>query len=243
MSEENSTKATFPELPAAIEGRLRELADTLKSTLGDNLVSLVVFGSAARGGWKEGRSDVDLVLVLREASREALLAISNTMTVARTALRFEAVLLTAEEIPRAADVFPLFYDDIRSCHVLLAGKDAFADLEISDKHRRLRIEQELREMQIRLRRAVVDSLGAPQSIAGAVERKVRQMRGPMHALLLLKKTALRDDTLPTLLEAAKEAWGVDVSALSNVRKDAVTALDAVNQLLGRMIDEVDRMEG
>jgi len=241
MSEETS-KSGGRTLPAAIDGRLRELADTLRSHLGDNLVSLVVFGSAVRGGWKEGRSDVDLVLVLRDSSHEALLSISNTLTVARSALRFEAVILTADEIPRAADVFPLFYDDIRGCHVLLAGKDAFADLEISDKHRRLRVEQELREMQIRLRRAVVDSLGAPQQLAGAVERKIKQMRGPMHALLGLRKTPATDDTLPTLMEKAHEVWKVDVAPLSAVRKDAIAALDALNQLLARMIDEADRME-
>jgi len=143
MSERDST-SRGRQLPSAVEGRLGELAGTLRSQLGDNLVSLLVFGSAVRGGWAQGRSDVDLVLVLREPSHDALLSISNTLTVARTALRFEAVILSADEISRAADVFPLFYDDIRSCHVLLAGKDVFADLEISDKHRRLRIEQELR---------------------------------------------------------------------------------------------------
>ena len=127
-------------LPAAIRSRLDELAKTLETQLGNNLVSLLAFGSAARGGWDSARSDVDLVLVLKDPSTKELLSIANTLTVARTALRFEAVILQEDEIHRAADVFPLFYDDIRSCHVLLAGKDAFANLEISDAHRRVRIE-------------------------------------------------------------------------------------------------------
>jgi len=233
---------SFSKLPETVRGRLTELASTLATELGENLVSLIVFGSAVRGGWRQGASDVDLVLVLKDPKRDALLAVANTLTVARTAFRFEAVILGADEIPRAADVFPLFYDDIRSCHVVLAGKDPFAELDISDQFRRLRVEQELREEQIRLRRAVVDSLGAPQQLAGAVERKVKQLRGPLHALLGLRRTPAADDTLPVLLEKAASVYGVDTAALSRVREAPEAAHGALEKLLDVMIQEVDRME-
>ena len=229
-------------LPEAVRARLNELASTLSDQLGDNLKALVVFGSAIRGGWRQGTSDVDLLLVLKNPNRDALLSVANTLTVARTAFRFEAMILGADEIPRAADVFPLFYDDIKRCHALLHGEDPFAELTISDQFRRLRIEQELREEQIRLRRAVVDSLGAEQQLAGAVERKLKQLRGPLHALLTLRKTAAGNDTLSVLLEKAKEIYGVDTSVLSNIRKDPGLAHDTLAKLLDAMIQEVDRME-
>lgn len=230
-------------LPAAAEKKLGELAKTLENQLGKNLVSLLAYGSVARGGWVEGKSDVDLVLVLKDPSPQVLLSIANTLTIARTALQFETMILKEDEIHRAADVFPLFYDDIRSCHVLLAGKDAFANLEISDAHRRVRIEQELREVQIRLRRAVVDSLGSENHVAGAIERKIKQIRGPVFALLALRKTPAANDELKTVLAKAHEVWNVDVAPMQDVRKDPPRALDALNDLLSRMIDEVDRMEG
>jgi len=229
-------------LPASIRSRLEELAKTLETQLGKNLVSLLAFGSAARGAWDSARSDVDLVLVVKDPSTKELLSIANTLTVARTALRFEAVILQEDEIHRAADVFPLFYDDIRSCHVLLAGKDAFANLEISDAHRRVRIEQELREVQIRLRRVVIDTLGAPNPLAGAVERKVKQIRGPIFALLALRKTPADNDHLDTVLAKARDVWKVDVRPLQSPRKNATKALETLNTLLSAMIDEVDRME-
>lgn len=229
-------------MPAPIRQRLEQLAHTLQVQLGPKLVSLLVFGSAARGGYEEGRSDVDLVLVLKDSAPEVLLAIANTLTVARTALRFETVILKEDEIARAADVFPLFYDDIRSCHLLLAGKDVFANLPISDAHRRVRIEQELRECQIRMRRVVVDSMGAPQALAGAIERKVKQIRSPMHALLHLRKTPPLDDKLETVLAKARDEWMVDIKYLSQARKNPTKALEVFNTLLTRMIEEVDRME-
>ncbi len=229
-------------LPASIRSRLEELAIMLETQLGKNLVSLLAFGSAARGGWDNARSDVDLVLVVKDPSTKELLSIANTLTVARTALRFEAVILQEDEIHRAADVFPLFYDDIRSCHVLLAGKDVFAHLEISDAHRRVRIEQELREAQIRLRRVVVDTLGAPNPLAGAIDRKVKQLRSAVFGLLALRKTPADNDHLDTVLAKARDVWKVDIKHLQNARKNPIKALEALNTLLSAMIDEVDRME-
>ena len=62
---------------------------------------------------------------------------------ARASARIEVMILHRDEIPRAADVFPLLYDDVRSCHAVLHGSDPFAQLVVHDEHRRLRIEQEL----------------------------------------------------------------------------------------------------
>jgi hypothetical protein len=151
------------------------------------------------------------------------------------------MLLVEREIPRAADVFPLFYDDIRACHVLLSGSDPFADLVISDHHRRLRIEQELREASIRLRRAVVDAAGSMPHVSGVVERKLKQVRGPLLALLTLKGKAC-EPQLPAVLAAAGEAYGLDVGPLRRIREDARAAHGALVKLLTAAADDVDSME-
>jgi predicted nucleotidyltransferase len=228
-------------LPAPVRRRLSELQHSLERSLGDDLSGLLVFGSAARGEYREGRSDVDLAVVLREAPRDKLEAISNALTLARYAARIEAIVLTTAEIPRAADVFPLLYDDIRRCNVVLAGKDPFSALVISDRHRRLRIEQELREAQIRLRRAVIDAEGSAEMLGGAVLRKVRQIRGPLRALLALRGVTAGDD-LDEVLNAAGAAYEVDVTALRAVHDAPNRAHEALEKLLAAAVDDVDRME-
>ncbi|MCS6901076.1 MAG: nucleotidyltransferase domain-containing protein, partial [Myxococcales bacterium] len=91
-------------LPESLRKRLQGLQGELMRLLGDNLVALLVFGSAARGEFREETSDVDLVVVVREATGEALEVMANPLQVARSAARIEAMVLVAEEIPRAADV-------------------------------------------------------------------------------------------------------------------------------------------
>ncbi|WP_437572693.1 nucleotidyltransferase domain-containing protein [Sorangium sp. So ce542] len=237
----NATGSAVSRLPAPVQARLVELKDSLERALGDRLACLLVYGSAARGGYRDGQSDVDLMVVLEEASRESLDAIANALRLARYAARIEAMILTAAEIPQAADVFPLLYDDIRRCHVLLSGRDPFSALVIDGKNRRLRVEQELREAQIRLRRAVVDGMGSDDALRGAVLRKVKQIRGPLHALLGLRGID-GDDDLGAVLAGAGKLLGLDVAPLQRAHEAPGAAYEALAALLARAVDDVDRLE-
>jgi predicted nucleotidyltransferase len=231
---------TLSGLSEATRGRLRELEASLVAAMGDDLVSLVVYGSAARGGYREGRSDVDIVVVVRRASREALVAVANALQVARYSARIEAMILVDGEIARSTDVFPLLYDDIRRHHVVVRGADPFADLVISDSHRRLRIEQELRDARTRLRRAVVDGLGSRQALAGAVLRKAKQIRSPLYALLRLGGVECEDRT-HVVLERAGAKYGVDTSKILGASEAPEEAHDALVKVLDAAIAEVDAL--
>ena len=235
------SREALERLPAPVRRHLDDLTTALEAALGENLAGLLVHGSVARGEYREGVSDVDLVIVLADASRDALEDIANPLLVARYAARIEAMVLTAEEIPRAADVFPLLYDDIRRCHILLAGQDPFSALTISDRHRRLRIEQELREDQIRLRRAVIDAQASNESLAGIVTRKLRQLRGPIRALLALSGVEVADD-LAAILEKAGSTWDIETAPLLAAQTEPGRAYQALSLLLTAAIDTVDRMD-
>lgn len=240
MTSREGTTRGLETLPKPVQDRLREWTDGLRAALGDDLVGIIVHGSVARGEYRPGESDVDAVVVLREPTFAKLQAMSNAMQVARYAARIEAMILTEEEIAGACDAFPLLYDEIKQCHIVVDGKDPFASLVIHDTHRRLRIEQELREAQIRLRRAVTDAQGAREAVGGAVARKVKQIRGPLHALLDLKGIVCSPE-LGAVLDKSGEAWSVDVTSLRNAREVPDAAHTALVDLLAKAIDDVNRM--
>jgi predicted nucleotidyltransferase len=235
-----TASSTWEALPPMARPPLQALKDGLEKAAGANLAALLVYGSAVRGGWVAGESDLDVIVVLHDTGLPQLHAISEPLLLARYAGRVEAMVLKADNIHRASDVFPLLYDDVRQRHTLLSGRDLFAGLTISDVHRRLRIEQELREARIRMRRAVVDALGAEGTISGAVARKVKQIRGPLHALLQLKGIAA-DDRLEAVLGAAGKAYGVDTTPLLKVADAPEPAHTALRALLDAAIHDVDGM--
>jgi predicted nucleotidyltransferase len=232
---------TLESLPAPAQQPHRTLTEGLEQAAGANLAALVVYGSAVRGGYVPDESDLDVIVVLRDTSLPRLQAIAPALMLARYSARVEAMIVRAEALHRAADVFPLLYDDVRQRHVLLSGTDVFASLEIKDAHRRLRIEQELREARIRMRRAVVDALGSEATIAGAVARKVKQIRSPLHALMCLKGQDC-DDRLEAVLQAAGQAYGVDTAPLLRVAAAPEDAHTALRKLLDAAIDDADSLE-
>jgi predicted nucleotidyltransferase len=240
MSEEKK-KAGVEALPAGVRERLAEFTKNLETALGDDLVGILVHGSVVRGEYRPGESDVDVVVVLERADFAQLDSIGNAMQLARYSARIEAMILTESEIAGASDAFPLLYDEIKQRHILLTGRDPFAAVEVHDTHRRLRIEQELREAQIRLRRAVTDAFGAREAIGGAVVRKIKQVRAPLHALLALKGVACECD-LPSILAKVGETYGVDVAPLRAARESPDVAHATLVALLTKAIDDVNAME-
>jgi len=229
-------------LPADVKAKLGAMVAALKEALGHDLESVVVHGSAVRGGFVPGRSDVDVLIVLRQGDRKTLQKIDNALWLARTSARIESMLLVSDEIARSADVFPLLFDDIRRQHVVLHGRDPFADLIIADAHRRLRIEQELREARIRARLLLAEANRLPRHLRGAVARKIKQLRSPLHALMLLKGRTSSDSDIEAVYAEACRAYGADTSVIFDVESAPEAAYDELVKLLDSAIDDVDRME-
>lgn len=228
-------------LSPSVKARLDELTASLVARCGDNLVGLVAHGSAVRGGWREAASDVDLILVLADDAQDVLAAIGPALELARFSARIETMIVTRDEIPRSADCFPLLYSDIARASVTLAGTNPFASLVVPDHHKRLRIEQELRELRIRMRRVATDSAGQA-TFAGHVERKLKQARAPLWALLALRGVAIGDG-LDAVLDAACARFSVEPGALRRVREQPATAYTALTRLIDAALAEVDREEG
>jgi predicted nucleotidyltransferase len=224
-------------LTPAVKTRLDELATTLEEVCGKNLLGLVVHGSAVRGGWYEETSDVDLIVVLNDDSEALLAAIGPALELARFSGRIESMILTKDEIERSADCFPLLYGDVARTSVTIAGTNPFNGLSISDEHIRLRVEQELREIRIRMRRVATDMADAA-NFGGAIERKVKQLRSPLWALLALRNETV-DDHLDPVLEGAGKAYGVDVAPLRRTREEPEVAFTTLAKLLDAALHDVD----
>ncbi len=138
-------------------------------------------------------------------------------------------------------MFPLLYDEVREDGVVVRGESPFAGLHISDKHRRLRIEQELREARIRMRRMVTDGDGAASALANVVDRKIRQVRSPLRALLRLDG---KDPGagLEEVIRAAGERFGAPAEAALKPAADGAAAHDALVRLLDAAIEDVDKRD-
>jgi predicted nucleotidyltransferase len=231
----------YRRLPRSIQARMEDLVRALKDSLGEDLRSVIVHGSVVRDDWHEGESDIDVIIVLKQSSRALLEKLTEPLAIARAAARAEAMILVEDEIARAADVFPLLYDDVKRHHLVLYGGDPFADLTVDRRHHRLRIAQELRDLKIRLRRAVIDAGGHKPTLAAVVTRKVRQARFPLRALLAMLGISCADD-LEAILTKAGRRLRVDTHSLLRTTEKTDEAIDALAALLASAVSAVDTLE-
>lgn len=231
--------ASLSHLPAAVRMHVEQLRQALVAELGDALVSIVLHGSTPRGDYEAQRSDVDLLVVLARDDRKTLAALGPILEVASAAARVECVFFRADELAHSADVFPLLFDDVKRCHAVLHGADPFAQLVVSPLHRCLRIEQELRDARVRLRRIVVEHATQPEVLTAALTRKLRQLRSPLAGLLRERGEPPRTEDMRDVLEGAARAWGTDLAPLAHTARDPLAALDTLAALLDAAIADVD----
>ena len=216
------------------------LIETLEKKAKEQLVAVVVHGSATRSDYREGTSDVDLVIVLSDDPVSLLEDIGPALQIARSSARIETMILKRAEIPRSADVFPLLYEDIAREGVVLCGESPFVDLKVHEAHRRLRIEQELREARIRLRAAVADTAAGILRLEGVIDRKLKHLRSPLGALLRHAGKAPAHVELADVLKAAGALLEIDVSALLRAREQPDDALPVLIALVDAAIACADR---
>jgi predicted nucleotidyltransferase len=131
--------------------RAQAFARDLAGAYGDALRGVVLYGSAARGEYRAGVSDLNLLVLLGD-THAATLRRGSALARAWAAENNPPPLVMSEaEFRDSVDTFPIELSDIRDAHVLLHGGDPFVGLEIRPEDLRLQLERELKGAYIRLR--------------------------------------------------------------------------------------------
>jgi predicted nucleotidyltransferase len=203
-----------PELPSQVAEPLARYVRQLTDTLGDRLVSLVLYGGLARGRYRPGVSDVNVAVVLRDVTAAALEDAAPILRAAWREIRVEPLILAASEVPGAARAFSTKMLDIQKHHIVLAGQDIFHGLRVDPEEVRFRMEQELRNLAMRLRRRFVALYGDPISLAEVLFESAVALRANLLAMLdLAGAPPPADETSAQVFAAAAPRFGLDADAL------------------------------
>ncbi len=138
---------------------LSAFVDRLESALGDKLLAVILYGSAARGDFHERSSDFNVLIELSDLELDSLAMLGDPISWWLRRRQPMPRMFSPAMIAEASDVFPIEFLDISEHHVVLFGKDPFADLEIHTDHLRIQCERELREKMMRVREAFVEARG------------------------------------------------------------------------------------
>ena len=131
--------------------KLEELVEKLRKALKDDLISVVLYGSAAAGEHHAKFSDINILCVLRHITPVQLGASEPVFRWWQLQGNPSPLLLTEHELETSTDCFPIEFHDIRRHHRILLGADVVSALEIDNAFYRAQVEHELRAKLLRLR--------------------------------------------------------------------------------------------
>jgi hypothetical protein len=237
-------------LDARTDGALTALTRDVQTALGDDLLCLALYGSAAGDDWVEGQSDLNVALVVPRVTFAVLEALERIVARWRRKGLAPPAVMDLEYLARARDIFPMEIDDIRRQHRVLAGRDVFADVTLDPAAIRRECEGEARGKLLRLRALFLESAGRPEALESLMRESVKSFLIVLrHWLALLGEDGAHD--YRAVLRTAEGTVGPlpTMSALLDHREgqvplDPARMRDVFADYLGeveRIVAAVDRL--
>src|ERR1700682_229966 len=168
-----------------IQDALNHLIEDLRATHGDNLSSVVMYGSAAAGDHIELRSDYNLLIALKRITPADLRLAQAPMREWQRLSHPLPVYFTVEELSNAADVFPIEFYQMERARIVLYGNDPFEFVNLSDTNLRHQAEYELRSKLIQLRRLYIPASVSIEKLCELMKDSLASFAALFRAVLIL----------------------------------------------------------
>jgi hypothetical protein len=231
---------------------LDQLVARLTKALGQDLVSVVLYGSAARGEHHANFSDINILCALAEVTPLQLRASEPVFRWWMNLGNPPPLMLSEHEVLTSTDCFAIEFHDIQQHHRILYGKDVVSQLNVDRKFYRAQVERELRAKMLRLRTKAASILSEKEALARLLADSLSTFFVLFrHALLLSGAEEAVGNRV--ILERAAEVFGLDAKPFlllldAREEKARLKSIDAA-QLLGSylrelsiVVDAVDRLE-
>jgi predicted nucleotidyltransferase len=234
-----SAVADLEGLPSNVASVLSAFLTATRDALADDLVSAVVFGSAAEGQLGPA-SDVNLLLVLGAFAPDRVAQMRDAYLTAEAAIKLRAMFVLEDELSTAAEFFAQKFADILRRHKTVYGKDVLTSLKVARPAEIFRLRQILLNLVLRLREACVARGHRPEQVARILADTFGPLRAACATLLELEGTPNTDSSAALATVAASfGAQSSNVAALMVAAHEGkflgAEAPDALFQVLALVV--------
>lgn len=198
------------------DDKLQDLVARLQAACGTNLISVVLYGSAARDDFHEQYSDVNTLIVLHDIGIKAIEAITPVVHWwTRDENLRPPLIMTLEELRDSADVFAIELLDIQHAHRTLFGNDVVSGIEVPMNLHRVEVEHELRTTLLRLRQHLLLSRDNEDELRTVMAKSISSVLTLFrHALIAVGENP--PHAKPQLLEHVNEVFKVEVRPVRTI---------------------------
>lgn len=203
------------------------------SVFNKDLISLMLYGSAASGAYVKGKSDINVLVVLTESGMNRL---EDAFTLVKNWRKRNVavpLVLTKDFITSSLDAYPIEFLNMKNNSVLIHGENVLESLVFKPEDLRLQIERELKSKILLLREGYLESEGSARRVRELIGRSLTAFTAIFNAMLFLKQTPAPRNRRETML-AMNKVFTIDASVFmlcSEIRQ-------GVDKLSGKEVIDV-----
>jgi predicted nucleotidyltransferase len=139
--------------------RARKVGDDYRRAYGQDLVSVILYGSALTADYVPGQSDLNLMIVLSEDGIHSLHLAHDLVARWRRKRVGTPLFLTKTYLDSSLDTFPIEFLNIKRRYLVIQGDDVLAGLSFKKEFVRMQCERELKGKLLLLRERYVETGG------------------------------------------------------------------------------------
>jgi predicted nucleotidyltransferase len=167
-----------------------DFRDDLKKAFGDDLISIILFGSGATGEYVPGKSDLNFLVVLKDDSASSLKRVMETVARWRKRMVNTPLFMTPEYIASSLDSYPIEFLDMKANYRLVHGKDVLQDLRFQPAEVRVQCERDLKGKLLHLRQAYLESGEKTKNLREIIAASITSFISIFQGLLYLKGASI-----------------------------------------------------
>ncbi len=203
------------DLPEDVHEFLTRYVEHIQQSWSADLGALILFGSAARGDFIVGRSNINVLLVIKNMSVDLMQRAGQLHKEWGKHQFIAPLLMTEEDLVRSRSVFPLEFLQMAQRHVLLAGQDPLSEEQIDTTRLAWQSEQELMANLLRLRQRFIEGEGRNEAIQALLMLSISAVLPSIRGLLYVLGHPSKENDTKTL-EMLPGALDFDSSLLLEI---------------------------
>ena len=215
-----------------------------KELFGDDLVSIILYGSAASGEYVAGKSDINFMIVLSDQGIDSLDRTFELIAKWKKRNVATPLFVTEAYVRTSLDVFPIEYLNFQKTYQLVYGKDTLKDLSFDREFLRMQCEREVKGKLLLLREAFLESRGKGKDLQQLIAQSLGAFVAIFNGLLYLKEKELprhKRDVIKNACQAFQMETGLFEKLLDVKEKRFKLTSPEISQLFKAYLKEVQKL--
>ncbi|HOJ31481.1 MAG TPA: nucleotidyltransferase domain-containing protein [bacterium] len=139
-----------------IKKEVETFVDQIKKFFEEELISVVIYGSYARGDYLKDLSDINILVLVKEFTSEDFVNFSEMFHKSVASTSISPVIFTPQILENSWDLFPLQWAEIKDQGLVVYGRDFRHEIVVSKQSIRMQLRIDARRFYFTLQSLIVE---------------------------------------------------------------------------------------